>query len=240
MGTDGHDALTQPIAGGGAAQRREGARPWPGLEPAVPGRGLSGREPVGPATGGLTLAPAAPRRARLPGGCLGANLLVALGVVLGILVALGWMAFAAPRVAPVAVGSASGGASVTVDDAFLSAAMRTGLSGAQLPVAVSDTRAHCLAGDRITVASTAGVGPLAAPLTITVQPVAQRGQLAMHVLSASVGSVPLPTDADAALEGAINAQLAATIGRILPGTDYVVRGVRTAPGQLILVLGPRG
>jgi hypothetical protein len=182
---------------------------------------------------------AAPRRARSAGGCLGAVLLLVLGAVLGIVVALGWMAFAAPRAAPMAVGSAPGGATITVDDAFLSAAMRTALAGAQLPIAVSDARAHCLAGDRILVSGSAGVGPLTSSLTMTVQPVAVDGRLAMHVLSASVGSVPLPTGADAALEDAIDAQLVATIGRVLPDTGYVVHAARTAPGQLILVLGPR-
>lgn len=234
MESEAYDMPTQPVSDG-SARRSADSHPWPRLDQTIPGS-----VPVGPAAVGRARSTRTSRHAALPGGCLGAALLVALGIVAGIVVALVWMAFASPRVAPVPIGAAPGGATVTVDDAFLSAAIRTALAGAQLPITITNARAQCLAGDRINITGTAGIGPLAAPLTITAQPVAVDGRLAMRVLSASVGAAPLPTDADAAIESAIDTQIAATVGRVLPDTGYVVRAARTTPGHLIVVVGPRG
>lgn len=167
-----------------------------------------------------------------------------LGALLGAVIAVAFLAFANPQpqaTSPVAPGG--GNVAVTVDDAFLTTALRVAFQQTRLPVQVRDASAHCVPGDRILVSGAADLPLLgvSAPVSMTLQPVVGHGHLTMRILSAHIGGLTLPATADAALERAVDAQLSGLGGAALGGAPgaptYALTGVTTADGQLTLTLG---
>lgn len=155
-----------------------------------------------------------------------------VGIALTLLVQLLWV----PGPTVPAASQTAGDATLTVDDAFLSQLASDALAQAQLPFDVSNVRVHVRAANVMTVTAATNAGGLlpARELNVTGQLAARGGRVSLHVTQATVGGLPLPPLVDAALEQALNARLADMLQ--VGGTHVAVTGVRTAEGQLTVML----
>jgi hypothetical protein len=128
---------------------------------------------------------------------------------------------------------------VTVDDAYLTAAMRQAAGGMPVVGGVTALTAHALPGDRIVLSGVSGALGASTPVSMTLQPFVRSGALAVRVLDARVGGLSLPAFLDAQIEAAINAQIATLGQSALSGSPhYVVTSVATTLGHITLTLGP--
>jgi hypothetical protein len=164
-------------------------------------------------------------------------LLLVSGAIIGCVLTLALLLFAGPRPAPLPVQSRVGHVTVTVDDAFLTAAIRTGSSSVASSYGISDLTAQSVPGDRVIVSGSSTGLLVAVPVTMTLQPLASNGVLSMHVIQATYGGVPLPGFFDAQIENAINSQIANLGKSPLSGTNYVVTNVTTSYGHITLTFG---
>jgi LmeA-like phospholipid-binding len=202
-------------------------------EPSLSGRGAS-------SDGGAI------RPLRRRNGWVRLTLALAGGILIGTVFTLAALALASHPL-PILPMTSSGESDVTVtlDDAFLSAALQTGLQQDHLPFVIRHAGAHCVPGGRIVATGQASLGRLPlgiqSDLAMTLQPVAQQGRLHVHVLDASVGALALPSAVNTAIEDALDRQLASVGGQVSLGgrfgPHYVVTGVATTDGHLTLTLG---
>lgn len=167
----------------------------------------------------------------------------AVGIVVGVGVAVGILLFAGAQPTALPPATGAGSISVTVDDAFLTAAMGDALHQVALGVNVHDVAAHCVPGDQIQLRGVADaqLGPFTQPmpLAISLQPAASQGHLTVHVLSARIGGLTLPGAVDAQIEAAANSQLGSVGHVAVAGAPpYEVRAIQTTYQHLTILLGP--
>ncbi|MFI5272115.1 MAG: LmeA family phospholipid-binding protein [Ktedonobacterales bacterium] len=162
------------------------------------------------------------------------------GVVAGIVLTVLALVLLAPGpyVAPVAPPPAGvPGATLTLDDAFLTRTVAAGLSTSQLPFTITHLRVHILPQAQITLAGDASFGPLTRPLTATCALDLRDGNLHATVTQVTVGGLTLPAPLDTALEAALNSQLASVQdGLQTSGARVRIVQITTQPGQLTLRL----
>jgi hypothetical protein len=161
------------------------------------------------------------------------------GALIGAFLTVVLLLFAGPRPAPLPAQPRVGHVTIAVDDAYLTSAVRQAANSVPVASGFTGITAHAQPGDRILISGTAQSLFLQVPVSMTLQPLARDGKLTMHVLSASVGGAPVPAVVTGQLERSINAQLGSLGQSALSGTpQYVVTGVATSLGHLILTLGP--
>jgi hypothetical protein len=160
-----------------------------------------------------------------------------IGALLGCILTIVLLVFAGPRPAAAPTQTTQGHLTVSVDDAYLTAAVRQAAANVPAASNVSSLTAHVQSGDHIVVSGDASVFSVPVPLSMTLQPVVNQGALTVQVVDAYVGGFPMPGLLDTQLEGAINAQLG-PLGQstLAGGPHYVVTSVATAPGLLTLTL----
>jgi hypothetical protein len=164
-----------------------------------------------------------------------------VGALLGAAVTVGALVYAGPQPTPLPVSTHAGTVTLTVDDTFLTAAMREGLNQSPLGASIHGVTAHCVPGGRILVAGESSLDPLNihAPLTMTLEPTISQGRLSVHVLTATIGGLVLPGTLDAQIESALNDQMRSLGAFTLTGSlRYVVSSVTTTDGQMTLTLRP--
>jgi hypothetical protein len=198
---------------GAAGQQRSA---WQAANDAQSGRSPSRRGPAQP-------------QQRLP-----AVLWAVCGALIGALLTIGVLFFAGPRPASVPAPTGVGHVTVTVDDAYLTTAVRQAVGSVPVVNGVSDLAAHAEPGDKMLLSGTSN----GAPVSVTLQPQLSNGALSVHVASSRIGGLPLPGFVDGQAESAINSQLATLSQSALSGTHYVVTSVSTTSGHIVLTLGP--
>lgn len=165
------------------------------------------------------------------------------GLIVGILLTLGALVALAPQphVPPpsVAASAAPAHATLTLDDTFLSQLSADGLRQANLPFTTSNVRVAIHPHDQIAISADATAVLLTRQLAVTGILGVDGGRLRLHVTQAAIGGLALPAAFDAALESALNAQLASLNDLFqYGGTRYVITSLATREGQLTLGLAP--
>lgn len=183
------------------------------------------------------------RMARQRRGLLGCLAPAIGGVVVGILLALGAIVVLGPQPhappPPTPASAAPAHATLTLDDAFLSRLSADGLRQANLPFTTSNVRVTIHPNDQIAIVADATAGLLTRQLDVSGSLGLAGGRLRLHVTQAAIGGLALPAPFDAALESALNAQLA-TLNDLFQfgGTSYAITSVATREGLLTLGLAP--
>ena len=166
------------------------------------------------------------------------------GLICGaLLTVLALVVFAPGRTSVIGAAGTVGGsgtATVSVDDVLLSRLCADGIAQAQLPFTATNVQAHIQPGDLVTIAGDVELfGGLTRPLAVTLRIEAANGQPTVQVTEARVGSLPLPRVVTGLLEDALNQQLAGLgNGLALGGTRYVLTGVETSVGRLVMTFAP--
>jgi hypothetical protein len=162
---------------------------------------------------------------------------LALGVVftlLALVVLTPQRDFAAPA------STGGGDLTITMDDAYLTSAVRTSLSHAKLPVTVSHVRAHALAGNMVEIGGDVTLLPGLPPRPMTARMALNvvDHKVAVTMLSSTLGGLQMPSPVLDGMQKALNAQLGASISQ-LGGSPahYRIDGVQTTDGSLTLQLG---
>ena len=140
-----------------------------------------------------------------------------LTLVVGFLIGAALMLYLWPRVPTGTSAPQRTDVRVTISYRYLSRLLASRLSGAGLltGIAVTSSPSHLL----ILHADAAGV-----PVALSAQPVVVRGTVQVHLLSSSIGGVPVPPEIIAPLTGSIQSSL-----RHLLGTTSTVRAVSVQP-----------
>ena len=174
------------------------------------------------------IGPAIPRPALL--GCGG----LLAGLILGALLMLvGLIAFA-PRPQAAAPGSAdpNGDLTITMDDAYLTQVLGSAISQSSLPISLSNVQAEIQPNNLVKIsADTSGAFPVGVPLTALTELSVQSGHLAMRIVSAQVGGLPLPAGVVSALEQQFNSRLMQA-GSVLLPSNYMVTAIHTTEHRL--------
>lgn len=166
-------------------------------------------------------------------------LLLLCGGIIGAFITIALLVFAGPRPAPIPPHSGVGDVQITVDDAYLTAAVRQAASGVPVVGGISKLTVHAVPGDRLLLAGTSNEFGVSTPVSMVLQPLARHGDFTVHVLESRIGGMPLPGFLDAQVENAINQQVANLGQSALSGSPpYVVTGVTTTYGHITLTLGP--
>lgn len=163
------------------------------------------------------------------------------GLVLGVLLILVGLVTLAPRpqqAAPTTT-SESNGISVSIDDAYLTQMLSSEISNTALPIRLSNLQAEILPAGQVKLSGDArGLLPVDTHLAAITEIQVQSGQLRMHILSAQVGGLTLPTAITDALERTMNSKLAQATGRLMP-PHFVATGVSTTRHHLLMTIAQR-
>lgn len=163
------------------------------------------------------------------------------GFIVGIIATILALALLAP--APTVLPASAAGSSdvtITIDDAYLSAQVADGVSGAKLPVTLSNIQCHIAAGDVVTMSSSAGVlaGLVSRELTAQSHIYVMNGRLAIHIDSASIGGLSIPSGFYGELQNSINSQLSNAIPSLSTSTTrYKITNVTSTAGYLTMTVG---
>jgi hypothetical protein len=200
--------------------------PWPGAE--------GHQRPAWQAANNAQSGRSASRRgAAQPQRRLPAILWLVCGALIGAILTIGLLFLAGPRPVSVPAPTGVGHVTVTMDDAYLTSAVRQAVGSVPVIGSVTNLTAHAEPGDQMLLSGTSN----GAPLSITLQPLLSNGVVSVHVADAHIGGLPLPSFIDGQAESAINSQLATLSQSALSGTHYVVTSVTTTSGHIVLTLG---
>ena len=157
------------------------------------------------------------------------------------LVTVALLALMAPRGAVGAPSPGSGNVSISIDDAFIAHQAARGIARVSLPFTLSNVRAHIADGNLVSISGDAQTPAGASQLAVTTRLSVANGHLVSQLTDAEVGALPLPGPLTAALDTAINSQLASAIDRLMPaGSGLSLTGLRTNSGHLTLLVTSQG
>jgi hypothetical protein len=179
------------------------------------------------------------REARRRGPLVGYIVAAIAGVLMGILLTVGLLIALAPQpriAAPAQTTPAH--ATVTLDNAFLTALAAAALQQVQAPFAISNVRVAVHPGNQLVITADATSGLLTRQLTMAGTLESDNGRLHLAVTQTQIGGLPLPGPLNLLLESALNARLA-TLDNLLQfgGAHYAVTTVTSQEGKLTLGLG---
>jgi hypothetical protein len=181
-------------------------------------------------------------RARAPqqgGGCGTALLAGVIGLVLGVLLMVGyWLLFApAPRQA-VPAASGSDPVTITLDDAYVSQVVSTSLTRTQPSLGLSNVRTQVNPGNQLLISGNVNMLGAARPFTANADVFVKNGALAIRITAVQLGGLPVPDTLTSALEGSINNQLRQTSASFLPpNSGYAVKSVSTTAHRMTIFIG---
>jgi hypothetical protein len=163
------------------------------------------------------------------------------GFVIGVLATIVLLALLAPRGAALAPSTGTGNVSISIDDAFIAHQAARGFALVALPFSLSNVRAHIAAGNTVSISGDAQTPAGASQLAATTRLSVANGHLVSQLTDAEVGALPLPAPLTAALDAAINGQLASATDQLMPtGSGLSLSGIRTSDGHLTLLVTSRG
>ncbi len=163
---------------------------------------------------------------------------LAVGAVIGALVTLlALIAFAPrPQAASPSAGGQNGNLIINMDDTYLTTQVSAAISQAKLPITLSNIKAEILPGNQVKIsADTDSAFPLGAHLEAVAQVRIESGQLAMHLISAQVGGLPLPAPITSALERPMNERMQEVSAVLLP-PGYVMTAISTTDHHLLMTI----
>ena len=164
-----------------------------------------------------------------------------VGAVIGaVVLALALFAFGPrPEAASPGVGSQYGNLSINMDDAYLTRQVSAAVSQANLPIKLSNVQAEILPDEQVKISGdTTGSFPIGAHLEAVAQLRIVNGQLALHIINAQIGGLPLPASLASALEKPMNAKLQQVSAYLLPA-GYQITAISSSehPLQMIISQG---
>jgi uncharacterized protein YpmS len=154
-------------------------------------------------------------------GCL----LVVLGFILGgiaVVAAAIFMYGPAPVLLP---SPTRYDARVTLTTSFLQRQLQSEAAGVPAGNSFQNLAVETADGDQVVIAGTLARGVVRAPMRITLQPTVQQNRIALRVVRANLGGLPIPIAFLRPLEDAMNRQLASMLGN----QPYQIVGVTTSP-----------
>ncbi|HKW21428.1 MAG TPA: hypothetical protein VJO13_08645 [Ktedonobacterales bacterium] len=163
---------------------------------------------------------------------------LAVGAVIGaLLMLLALIAFAPrPQAASPGAGGQNGNLVINMDDTYLTTQVSAAVSQANLPIALSNIKAEILPGNQVKIsADTDSAFPLDAHLDSVAQVRIESGQLAMHLISAQIGGLPLPAAITSALERPMNERMQAVSAVLLP-PGYVMTTISSTEHHLLMTI----
>ena len=167
-------------------------------------------------------------------GCGG---LIAGGIIGALLLLLALVAFA-PRPEPASpgVGSQYGNLSINMDDAYLTRQVSAAVTQANLPIKLSNVQAEILPSEQVKIsADTTNAFPLGAHLEAIAQLRIVNGELALHIINAQVGGLPLPAQLSSALERPINEKMQQVSAYLLP-QGYHITAISSSEHHLQMII----
>lgn len=167
-------------------------------------------------------------------GCGG---LIVGGIIGALLMLLALVAFA-PRPEPASpgVGSQYGNLSINMDDAYLTRQVSAAVTQANLPIKLSNVQAEILPSEQVEIsADTTNAFPLGAHLEAIAQLRIVNGQLALHIINAQVGGLPLPAQLSSALERPINEKMQQVSAYLLP-QGYHITAISSNEHHLQMII----
>lgn len=150
-------------------------------------------------------------------GCL--TLLVGIGVGITIM-ALAWPATPAGSTLP-----QNADVRASLADAYMTRIVQARLASTGI-VSIRDVQVRS-APPALVVRANAGIGPVSAPITVELQPVAAAGDVQVRIISTHVGVVPIPIVLTGLVTGSINDSL-----HHILGANAIVTGVSVTPRGL--------
>jgi len=163
---------------------------------------------------------------------------LAVGAVIGALVMLlALIAFAPrPQAASPGAGGQNGNLVINMDDTYLTTQVSAAISQAKLPIALNNIKAEILPGNQVKIsADTNSAFPLGAHLEAVAQVRIESGQLAMHLISAQIGGLPLPAAITSALERPMNERMQEVSAVLLP-PGYVMTTISSTEHHLLMTI----
>lgn len=112
---------------------------------------------------------------------------------------------------------------VTIADGYLSRVAQQRVASISVPTIRHVSVASSPPAELI-VSADAAVGPVSAPITLALQPVAEGGAVQVHVVSAHVAAIPVPAPLTGVVSDSINAS-----ARRLVGANARITGVVVTP-----------
>ena len=152
-------------------------------------------------------------------GCL----LLVIGFVTGAaLMLLWWPKQPTPRAGPPMPADLR----LTLSDAFIARELQRRFTAISFPT-VTHVGIGSVPPVGLAVRADIGAGPVSAPLSMEVQPVAEHGQVAISIISTHLAGIPIPSQLTGFLADIINSR-----AHNLLGSETRVVRVRTVPGAL--------
>lgn len=149
-----------------------------------------------------------------------------LTLVLGFVLGAGLMLYWWPRPPRGITAPAPADLRVMISDTYLSRAVGNRLSSLTAPQ-VTNLRISSVPPNYLVAAATLTAGPLAAPASVQIQPVAANGQIEITIIASSLAGVPIPSQLIGVVQDSINART-----RRLLGAHTSVVGARVLPSGL--------
>jgi hypothetical protein len=161
-----------------------------------------------------------------------------VGAVIGALLMLLTLIAFAPRPQPASpgVGGQYGNLSINMDDTYLTRQVSAAVTQARLPITLSNVQTEILPGEQVKIsADTTNSFPLGAHLEAVAQLRIVSGQLAMHIISAQVGGLPLPASIASALERPMNQKMQQVSAYLLP-PGYQITAISSSEHHLQMII----
>ena len=161
-----------------------------------------------------------------------------VGAVVGALVLLLALFAFGPRAEPTSpgVGGQAGNLSINMDDAYLTRQVSAAVAQARLPIALNNVQAEILPDERVKISSdTTGSFPIGAHLEAVAQLRIVNGQLALHIINAQIGGLPLPGSLASALERPMNQKMQQVSAYLLP-SGYQITALNSSEHHLQMVI----
>ena len=163
---------------------------------------------------------------------------LAVGALVGGLVVLLALFAFGPRPEPASpgVGGQAGNLSINMDDAYLTRQVSAAVTQANLPIHLSNVEAEILPGEQVKISGdTTNSFPIGAHLEAVAQLRIVNGQLALHIINAQVGGLPLPAQLASALERPMNEKLQQVSAYLLP-PGYHITAISSSAHHLQMII----
>lgn len=162
-----------------------------------------------------------------------------IGVVLGVLLMVGYLLLFAPAPRQAVPGtSGNDPVTITLDDAYVSQVVAASLAQSQPSLAVSNVKTQINPGNQLLISGNVNALGAARPFSTTADVFVKNGALAMSINTIQLVGLPVPDTLTSALEGSINTQLRQTSTSFLPpNSGYAIKSVTTSAHRMTIHIG---
>ncbi len=176
---------------------------------------------------------------RTSGGCGTALLGGVIGLVLGVLLMLGYLLLFAPaprQAAPAASGNDP--VTITLDDAYVSQLVATSLTKTQPSFDVSNVQTQINPGNQLLISGNVNTLGAPRPFSATADVLVSNGALAARITGVQLVGLPVPGTLTSALQTSINNQLRQSSASFLPpNSGYAIKRVTTSAHRMTISIG---